>query len=241
MRRHGAGRVGQPHPAIGVQPPGSRGATLLRSIDPDCSASRRACHAGERFRSSTRTPVRRFPQAPERRRAAWPDAVFGVAIFRTPRSLRALAGCGNLGFSILDIAGLSTRSGPASSLDLLALTGRGEGIGVGGGKDLRRRSRCSAAWITAMAAQALSGGRPNPVCHVRSLPRRNARLRPSVFHFRGRGCLRVNARRASQYTSWFHDSALEMRLPTIGTCEAGRISSSAERSEARIERPGLCC
>ncbi len=62
-----------------------------------------------------------------------------------------------------------------------------------------------------------------------------------MFHFRGRGCLRVNVRRSSRYTSWFHHSALEMRLPTIGMCEAGRISSSGERSKAGIERPGLCC
>ncbi len=62
-----------------------------------------------------------------------------------------------------------------------------------------------------------------------------------VFHFRGRGCSRVNVRRSSRCTSWFHHSALEIRLPTVGRCEAGRISSSGERSEACIERPGLCC
>ncbi len=62
-----------------------------------------------------------------------------------------------------------------------------------------------------------------------------------VVHFRGRGCSRVNVRRSSRYTSWFDHPALEMRLPTIGTCEAGCIPSSGERSKACIEGPGLCC
>ncbi len=67
------------------------------------------------------------------------------------------------------------------------------------------------------------------------------RVGKGVFHSRGRGCLRVNVRRPPRYTSWFHHSALEKRLPTIGTREAGCISTSGERSEACIERFGLCC
>jgi hypothetical protein len=75
-------------------------------------------------------------------------------------------------------------------------------------------------------------------CYMQSALSATRQSAWGVFHFRGRGCLRVNIRRPSRYTSWFHHSALEMRLPTIGRREAGRISSSGERSEVCIERCG---